>query len=301
METQTTQAAAPAPAAPPPVALVGYRGIKEKGMPKTGFGLLVALPKSGKSELAAGFPGAYVLELDEHDADHIAGRIDDIMAVVDMDGNEIKSKMQVFREKLNAATKDPSVQTIVIDTVETLVGLFQDEIAAKHGVASMSVKEKGVNTRDMWGELKQRVENLVDYMNASGKLFVLCTHCKAPEKDENGVVTIPAGINVPGQSSAVLAGRAKFIGYCYKKELGTGQGYYVSFRGGPLGVWGSRVAGLNDKTLLLPKGQGYAVIEAAANAQPEAVPAEAQVPAAETKTAAPAKDETTAPKAVNKP
>ncbi len=243
-------------------ALVGYRGKKDVGMPKTGIFVLIGLPKSGKSQLAASFPDSYVLELDKGDADHIAGRIHDIDEVKDAQGLVVKSKVQVFRETLLAVMKEPSIKTVVIDTVDTLAGLFMDEIAASHGLASMSVREKGVNTRDLWGELKSKFEGIVGYFQECGKLVIVCGHCKNPDKDENGTVIIPAGINVPGQSGNIIAGRAKLIGYCYKKEVGNTNAYYVTFNGGPLGIWGSRVDELNDKTIQLPRENGYSAIEA---------------------------------------
>ena len=45
--------------------------------------------------------------------------------------------------------------------------------------------------------------------------------------------------------------------------MGRGTEYFLTFQGGPLGNWGSRIDELNDKTLRLPKADPYSAFAAA--------------------------------------
>lgn len=296
METKPQQPAAPT--------LVPWQESREKGWPTSGVGVLMGPPKQGKTTLAADMPGAYVLELDTNDAEHVAGRIHNLADTLDEHGDiavvpggdpakpVYMTKLWHFRQALRAAKDAPDVKTIVIDTLDALAALFMEEIAAKNGVASMMSREKGVNTRDMWGELASRFEGLVEYLNQCGKLAVFVSHLKSPEKDDEGKVIAPAKLNISGKSAEYIAGRAKFLGNCYKAEVGGELRYYVSFKGGPLANLGSRVKELNNRTIELPEDKPFSAIEAVfkakkAEAKEPAKPAE-KAPAAAGKKEEPA-------------
>jgi hypothetical protein len=248
MSETATQAPPAAPAQT--VALVGHRERKETGMPKSGIVVLVGNPKSGKTWLASSISDSYVLELEKGGGDRVPGRIHDI------------ANLGEFRQVLKAVMAEPSVKTVVIDTIDVLSDWLEDEIATSYGLESITERKSGVDSFQLWGELRKRIEGLVGYFEASNKLVVLLAHCKEPKIDTNGNIVIPAGINIPGKSGAYIAARAKVIGHCYKKDNGQANGYFITFRGGPLGVWGSRVEELNDKTITLPKDAPWQAIEA---------------------------------------
>lgn len=246
--------------APPTEGLVGFRKKTAVGFPKNGFGVLVGHPKSGKTALAVDFPNAYVFELEHEGAEHVDGRVDNVRDVV-QDGTVVKTALEAFRQRLLMAVNEPSVETIVVDTIDQLAAWIANEVAQKYGLATINERKQGVNGRDVWGEYDDRMAGLLGFFEECGKLVVLCAHCKNPEKDDAGTVIIPMGINVPGKKpAAAIAARAKFIGFCYKKEMGTGNAYYVTFKGGPLATWGSRVDELNDKTITLPKEKPFSAI-----------------------------------------
>lgn len=241
--------------------LAAYRDRKESGMPTTGLMVLVGNPKSGKTTLAASFPDSYVIELEKGGADRVSGTIDDVTSIAE------------FRESLKLAVKEPKIKTIVIDTIDQLSDWLEDEIAKQFGLDSIAERKTGVDGRQVWGEYRARLSALLGYLEASNKLIILNAHCKDPKLDEQNNIIIPAGINLPGKNSGVLAGRAKLIGYCYKKETGTGNTYFLSFKGGPLGTWGSRVDELNDKVLQLPRENPYSAIDNVFKPLSKSVPA----------------------------
>lgn len=273
METQQQQGA------PPTDGLVAWRSKTAVGLPKTGVFVFVGHPKGGKTSLAASFPGSYVFEFEIGGADHIDGRVHEIKDTIGEDGKIVVLKageteiaqtaLVNFRRTFLLAIKDPSVETVVVDTIDVLAGLVAVDVAQEFGLADMSEKKKGVNGFDVWGTYNQRMTTMVERFEQCGKRVILNAHCKNPEKDEQGNVLVPAGINVQGKQVGPLIGaRAKLIGHCYKEQLGDETEYYVSFRGGPLAIWGSRVDELNDKVLRLPKERPYAAIEAACAAAP---------------------------------
>jgi len=230
--------------------LVPPRPKVKTGQPTEGLMVLVGQPKSGKTSLAASFPDSYVLELEPGGGDRVAGRIHDI------------DNIHKFREVLKAAAAEPAVKTIVVDSVDVLSDWLEDEIAKSRGLDTMSQRKQGVDGFEMWGEYRQKIEGLVGYLKASKKLIILIAHCKEPKLDSGGNLVSPAGINMPGKAGAFLAAQADMIGFTFKKPLGSGTAYFVTFAGGPLGMWGSRVDELNDKVLQLPHENPYSAFAA---------------------------------------
>lgn len=236
----------------PPAAmqLVAPRGKLLEGMPTSGLFIIVGQPKSGKSTFVADAPGSYVLELERGGGDRVAGRIHDIMDLAQ------------FRQVLPVVMKDPSINVVAIDTLDVLSDWLADEIARARGLETITERKAGVDGFELWGEYRARIEGLIGYFKASGKLVILVAHCREPKVDGNGNTVTPAGINMPGKAGGFIAAQADMIGYAYKKPLGAGTGYYLTFQGGPLGTWGSRVDELNDRTLTLPRENPYSALAA---------------------------------------
>jgi hypothetical protein len=218
--------------------------------------IIVGQPKSGKTTFASSFPESYVLELEPGGGDRVAGRIHDI------------SEVNTFREALKAAVKEPAIKTIIIDSLDVLSDWLEDEIAKSRGLEAITDRKQGVDGFELWGEYRKRIEALVAYLKASKKLIILIAHCKEPKLDASSNLVSPAGINMPGKSGSFVAAQADMIGYAYKKPLGSGTAYFITFCGGPLGMWGSRVDELNDKTLQLARENPYAAFEAVFKTEP---------------------------------
>src|ERR1019366_5662554 len=161
--------------------LVQEREALETGIPTNGLIVLVGLPKSGKSKLAASFPKSYVLMLEPKGGDRLKGRFHEIEEI----GGTLKdgqagTKLNVFREVFEAAITSPEIDVVVIDTLDYLSDMIEDEIAQSKGLSHISERKPGVDGFEVWGEYRKRIEGLVTYAKASGKLVILIAHCKDP-------------------------------------------------------------------------------------------------------------------------
>jgi hypothetical protein len=230
--------------------LMEHREKPKSGLPEDGLFILVGQPKSGKTTFAASFPDSYILELEPKGADRVSGRIHEI------------SSLSEFREALKATIEEPSIKTIVIDTVDQLSDWIEDDVAHEHGLENISERKSGVDGFEVWGQYRDKIESLIGYLKASNKLIILNAHCREAKSDPNGMIVTPMGINMPGKAGAYLAAQAEIIGYSYKKQVGTQTNYYISFQGGPLGAWGSRVDELNDRILTIPRNEPYSAFQA---------------------------------------
>lgn len=243
--------------APPKFVLAPRRGKLKTGMPVDGFGILSGLPKGGKSSIIVSIPDCVTLECERGGADRLEGWIQQI------------PDLATFRQALQAAVTDPAVKAIAIDSIDILNDWFEIEISTQFGLDSISERKEGVNSFEVWKLLRSRYEKLITYLKKSGKLAIIVAHSREPKVDAEGKVVIPAGISIPGKLGGYLAAEADFIGNVYKKQVGATTQYYVSFQGGSLGTWGSRIQELEDKTIQLPKTEQWAAIAAVCNAKVE--------------------------------
>lgn len=268
MQTETQEAP---PTATPPFKLAPPRGRPKTGMPTDGLGILSGLPKGGKTSLGASIPGAIVLELERGGADRVDGWVQQV------------ADLATFRLALKAAADHKDVKAIVIDSVDVFNDWTEAEICAAYGLESISERKEGVNGFEVWKAMRARYEGLVGFLKRSGKLAILVAHSKEPRIDADGKVVIPAGITIPGKLGGYLAAEADFIGNVAKKPVGNQTVYYISFRGGPLGTWGSRIPELEDKEIVLPRTNQWAAVEAIFDAKaPAAGPAKDEKKAAAT-------------------
>lgn len=211
---------------------------KTTGMPTSGLMLLVGHPKSGKTTFAVSFPHNYVLELEHGGADRLTGRI-----------HEIKN-LDEFSEILPQVIDDKEIKTLVIDSVDELAEWIEKDVE--------KTKPRDKDGWAFWGEFKDRIEGMTQYFKESGKLVILVAHCKPPEKDGQGRVITPAGINVSGKGGAYIAAQAEMIGYVSRKAVGGKGVHFLSFRSeSDLAIWGTRVEELADQEIMLSKADPY--------------------------------------------
>lgn len=271
METATQEAPPTGLSATPPAKAAFKptppRGAVKKGIPSDGYWVIAGLAKGGKTDFMASIPGALIIETEEGGADRVSGWIQDV-------GGD----MAAFREALTFGFTDPSVKIIVIDTLDVVLKNMARESANKFGLESISEKREGVNTFAVWDDLFLKVERMTDKFRNCGKLVLLAAHFKEPKLDNEGKLVITQSIDAPSSKvSSHLCAHADVIGVCAKKRIGDKSRYEIRFHGdGVVGAYGSRIPELEDKTIVLAKGQQWAAIMAAF----EAAPAKATVPAA---------------------
>lgn len=259
MTTETPEEPAQTAPQPQKFNLAQPRGKLKTGMPVDGMGILSGLPKGGKSAIVASIPDCPVLELERGGADRLDGWIQEI------------PDLATFRQALQAVVEDPRAKAVAIDSIDILNDWFEAEIAEKFGLESISERKEGINSFEVWKLLRARYEGLIGYLKRSGKLAIIVAHSREPKIDADGKIVIPAGISIPGKLGGYLAAEADFIGNVYKKQVGNATQYFVSFQGGSLGTWGSRVEELEDKTIVLPRNGQWAAITAVCNGKtPEA-------------------------------
>ena len=220
------------------------------GLPTDGLFIVVGDPKSGKTKFGASMLGSIVLECEPGGGDRVDGWIKDVTSLAE------------FREAIKAAVAEPKIKTIVVDTVDTLSDWLEDEVAKSKGLEKITDRRPGVDGFELWGTYRGKIECLVAYLKATGKLVVLLAHCREAKADDNGNIVTPKGINVPGKSGAFMAAQADIIGYTFKRPVGGVTQYVMTFQGGPSGNWGSRLSEVNDKTITLPEADPYSAFVA---------------------------------------
>lgn len=218
---------------------------KETGMPTSGLFLLVGDIKSGKTTLGASFPDSYVLELEKKRGDRIRNaRIHDI------------STLEEFQEALPLVLEasNDDIKTLVIDSVDQLAKWIQDDIAKDAGVEFIGKPKQGVDSRALWGEFSQRVHGLVDYLKESNKLVIIIAHRRPADKDSEGVITKPAGINVSGKGGDYIAQQAEMIGFMGVRVIGGVAQHYLSFKSeSARAIWRSGIDELHEKEVVIRK------------------------------------------------
>lgn len=263
---------------------------KVTGMPTSGLILLVGDTKSGKTTLAASFPGSYVIELEHKRADRIPfGRIDDLVERFNElpppppgETGPIREEwlLNTFGDVLQAAIEDDSVKTIVIDSADELQKLIASSIAREAGVEFIGKPKQGVDSRALWGEYFERIAGMADYLKECGKLAIIVAHRRPAETDSDGKITKPAGINVSGKGGDYLAKHAEVIGFMDVRNLGGKATYILTFKGeSQRAIWRSGVEELQDKEITIRKEDPYGSFAAAFAPQKKAEPAKLVAPA----------------------
>lgn len=205
--------------------------------------LILGPPGSGKTVLATSFPGAYVLNIDNNLAGPIRWKransldanfkFDDIMSIDDpadlkaagaKDSDIPAPKAgtitvpRIWRYRLaaayiEAAAADPSVETIIIDSLTTFNQVIMDEVRRQYKVPIAETLGTGltrtVDIRDdkkhwaIWDGYLALSRNLIWELKASGKRLICVGHVTTSE-DEQGV--LQKFIAVPGQLREQIAG-----------------------------------------------------------------------------------------------
>ncbi len=240
---------------------------KVTGMPTEGLMLVVGHPKSGKTWFAADSPDSLVIELEKNGADRVPwGRIKEVNCISqDIKGN--KKCLEDFEDAMNMAMESDEIKTVVIDSV--------DQLARLH-IVDLELDQKprqGFDSRQAWGEFSTRIHTLTDAMKSCGKLVILIAHCKPPEKDDQGRVITPAGINVSGKGASYICAQAEMIGFVGVRVVANKAQHYITFKSASdLAIWRSRVDELHEKEIVLSKEGPWASFAASFGPTEQKVP-----------------------------
>jgi len=168
--------------------------------------LFIGSPGSGKTSLALRFPAPYVLDCDNNLRPAV--QYTDItdfkydIAVLEDDRKTLlpgPKRYAKLVERLNAACSDPSIKTIIVDSLTALADIICSEVKRQNGLAD----DKPMRIQD-WGDFAYLMRNLIIKLKASGKHFILTAHHRV-EKDEADQ-TWKYLLYVPGQSQFILSG-----------------------------------------------------------------------------------------------
>lgn len=231
---------------------------KVSGMPTSGIMLVVGHPKSGKTWFASSAPDSILIELERNGADRVPyGRVQE----VDLDCADPLAELE---QVMGLVMEDPSIKTVAIDSIDQWATMLQNDIAKHAGLEHMQQTKQGIDNRSLWGEFGHRVNTITDALKASGKLVLLIAHCKPPEKDNEGRVITPAGINVSGKGGAYIAAQAEMIGFVGVRVLAGKAQHYITFKSpSDLAIWRSRVDELHEKEIILAKSNPWGSFAAA--------------------------------------
>jgi hypothetical protein len=190
--------------------------------------------------------------------------------------------LDTFGEVLMQAVDDPTVETIVIDSIDELQRLINVDVARGADLEYIGELKDGKEKdggSGLWGEYFQRISGMADMLKECGKLVIIVAHRREAKLDKNQRIVKPAGINVSGQGGDYLAKHAEIIGFMDVRKVGEVSKYFLTFRGeSQRAIWRSGVEELQDKEILIDKASPYGSFAAAFNKKAVA-PAPKLVPA----------------------
>lgn len=201
--------------------------------------LLVGNPKSGKTCVAASFPRPYFLEIDNN--------LDSALRVCtgkeikyDTPTTEVKTAGEVWKkslELLKIAMADPTIDTIVVDSLTTLSEYMCAWCIAEHvrmGDTDKAGKKIEAMTIPDYGKLLTMFRGLIFDLRSTGK-YVICTVHKTSWTDEDTKVTHHT-LALPGQAKDTLAGVFTDALGCVAEQI-PGAKMKYSLRTVPLALW----------------------------------------------------------------
>ncbi len=183
--------------------------------------LILGRPGSGKTTLALQFPRPFVLDCDQNmkgPARYLASKngklpwfkYDSPLTDKTNAPTPRQARMDRVKELLEEAVADPEVETIIIDSLTTLVDFIYDKIRATATGNNAPKFGDGKKTQDDplriqdWGVFANVLKQLIFWLKASGKRTVFIGHI-ATEKDEVAKMILHC-IACPGQMGDIISG-----------------------------------------------------------------------------------------------
>jgi hypothetical protein len=167
--------------------------------------LLLGPPKLGKTTFALQFPKPYIADCDNNlsgPAEFI--RLNNLPPFaydtinVDDKGREVDPKQRWARLTtcLKTAVADPSIHTVIIDSLTSISEYLIEHVLASEGQKQMRIQD--------WQPFQFMMKRLVTFLRTTGKLIIFTAH-ESVEKDEvDGILKY--FVMVPTKMSNTFAG-----------------------------------------------------------------------------------------------
>jgi len=237
--------------------------------------LILGRPGSGKTTLALQFPKPFVLDCDENmkgPVRYLSNKTGTTpwfkydTPLIDKLGVALPRQIRMDRvqELLNEALADPEIETIIIDSLTTLIDFIFDKIRATATGTNAPRFGDGKKTQDDplriqdWGVFASILKQLIFTLKASSKRIVFIGHITS-DKDELSKLILNF-IACPGQMGNIISGLFEEVWQTEVKASGADASLKAEYKVRTVGDARSEALGLKSA------GQIGAYINADANA-----------------------------------
>jgi GTPase SAR1 family protein len=136
----------------------------------------------GKTSLASQFPQSLVFQFERGRRNlpirQIPRRLSDGTLEPPLSWDEIDKPCTPFLPLLLMAIEEPTIQTIVVDTVDRMYEACFDYCCWEEGVKHPSAADEG---HQVWNKIKQQFEGALGMVQDAGKQLVLISHAREKE------------------------------------------------------------------------------------------------------------------------
>lgn len=190
---------------------------------------------SGKTDVAARFPGAYIIDVDVN-LGGVLRRLKEQKLqlpvgfdVLDKDEKGVEvpmiSRFQRLEKCLNDIQSNPLVKTIVIDSGTTLVDVLIAEVCRKQNKTSIADWKDG---RQFWNFFAPFCRSFFGKLTQMRRHIVLICH-ESLQKNEAGAVVYPTKVAWPGQVGQNIGAFFTNVWRCENSREGFGPNEKIKF------------------------------------------------------------------------